>query len=111
MVTKQEVFESLDEIRKKFDDPETKAKFAGFRRDLQFRFPDIGASYVMSIDENTNISLVEGTVEKPHVSVEMDSSTFIGIRNKTIRGTQAYMTGKLKIKGPMPDLLKLQKLL
>jgi putative sterol carrier protein len=111
MPTKTEVFESLDGIRKKFDDPETKGKFKGFKRDLQFKFTDIEAAYVLSISDDASASLVEGTAEKPNITIETDSSTFLGIRNKKISGTQAYMSGKIRVKGTMPDLLKLQRLM
>ena len=111
MATKEEVFASLDEIRKKFDDQSIKDRFKGFKRDLQFNFPDINASYVLRITEEPTASLMEGAVEKPQISIEMDSATFIGIRTKKISGVQAYTTGKLKVKGAMPDLLKMQKLL
>ena len=111
MPTKQQVFESLDEVRRKFEDPSVKEKFKGFKRDIQFKFPDLNAEYVLSISEDAAATLKEGSVEKPNVVVEMDSATFLGIRNRTMSATQAYMSGKLKVKGVMPDLLKLQKLL
>jgi putative sterol carrier protein len=111
MPTKEQVFESLDGIRKKLDEPDMKEKFKGFKRDMQFKFPDLNVTYVLSITEDSSATLKEGTVEKPNIAVEMDSATFLGIRNKTISGTQAYMSGKLKVKGAMPDLLKLQRLM
>jgi len=111
MPTKEQVFESLDGIRKKFDEPEIKEKFKGFKRDMHFKFTDLGADYVLSITEDASATLREGTVEKPNITIETDSATFLGIRNKTISGTQAYMSGKLKVKGVMPDLLKLQRLM
>lgn len=111
MPTKEQVFESLDEIRRKLEDPGLKEKFKGFKREIQFKFPDLNAEYVLSIGEDATATLKEGLVEKPNVTVEMDSATFLGIRSKTISATQAYMTGKLKVKGAMPDLLKLQRLM
>jgi hypothetical protein len=41
----------------------------------------------------------------------MDSSVFIAIIEKTESPMAAYSAGKLKTKGEVPDLLKLQKLL
>ena len=111
MATKQEVLESLDGVRKRLEDPQIKQKFTAFKRDLQFNFNDIATTYVLSIAEDLTATLKEGSVEKPHVSIETDSNTFLGIRNKTVSATQAYMSGKIKVKGTMPDLLKLQKLL
>jgi len=111
MPTKEQVLESLDGIRKKFDDPDIREKFKGFKREMQFKFMDIGANYVLSITEDANATLKEGTTETPHITIETDSATFLGVRNKTISGTQAYMSGKLKVKGVMSDLLKLQRLM
>jgi len=111
MPNKEQVFESLEEIRRKFEDPSVKEKFKGFKRDIQFKFPDLNAQYVLSISEDATATLKEGFLEKPHVTVETDSATFLGIRSKTISATQAYMSGRLKVKGSMPDLLKLQKLM
>ncbi len=111
MPTKEQVYESLDGIRKKFDDPSIKEKFKGFKREMQFRFTDIGANYVLSITEDPSATLKEGTVDTPNITIDTDSTTFLGVRNKTISGTQAYMSGKLKVKGVMSDLLKLQRLM
>ena len=111
MPTKEQVFNSLDEVRRKFEDPGVKEKFKGFKRDIQFKFPDLNAEYVLSISEDATATIKEGSVEKPSVVVETDSATFLGIRNRTISAMQAYTSGRLKVKGVMPDLLKLQKLL
>jgi len=111
MPTKEQVFESLDGVRKRFDEPEIKERFKGFKRDIHFKFTDLGVDYVLSITEDANATLREGTVEKPNIAVETDGATFLGIRNRTISGTAAYMSGKLKVKGVMPDLLRLQRLL
>lgn len=111
MPTAQEVFESLDGVRKNFDNPETREKFKGFNKQMQFKFRDLGTAYVLGISDNASATLTEGTIEKPDIIVETDSATFLGIRSKTISATQAYMAGKVKVKGSMPDLLKLQKLL
>jgi hypothetical protein len=41
----------------------------------------------------------------------MDSTVFFGIIEKTESPIAAYSSGKLKTKGEVPDLLKLQKLM
>jgi putative sterol carrier protein len=111
MITKEEVYQSLDEIMKKFDDPEVKEKFRGFKRDIQFKFPDIGANYVLRISENASAALVEEEVGRPDITIETDSETFLDIRRRKMSGVQAYMSGRLKVRGSMPDLLKLQRLM
>jgi len=107
----EQVLESLEGIRKAFDNPNIKEGFKGFRGDMQFKFIDLNVSYVLSITEDASATLREGTVEKPKIAIEVDSTTFLGMRNNTISGTQAYASGKLKVKGAMPDLRRLQNLM
>jgi len=53
----------------------------------------------------------EKKVENPDILVTVDSNVFIDIINKKTNPMKAYTTGKLKAKGKLTDLLKLQKLL
>jgi len=88
-----------------------KEKFKGFKRDIQFTFNDLNKTYVLRVTEEATATLTEEKIEKPNIGIETDSTTFLGIREKKVSGTRAYMTGKIKVKGAMPDLLKMQKLL
>jgi len=111
MATKKEVEEALDRIAKKLDDPKLKESFKTFSKTMQFRFKDLDLSYYMVFGDGDVKEKREGALEKPDVDVHMDSDTFVGIQNKEANAINAYTAGKIKVKGDMSDLLKLQKLL
>lgn len=101
----------LEKIRAKFDDPITQEKMKGFTKTLQFVFTDLGKTYVMSIQDGRTATLEENKLEKPDVQITWSSDTFTGIQDKTVNATTAFMSGKLKVKGAMDDLMKLQKIM
>jgi putative sterol carrier protein len=111
MVSKEEVLKVLESVRIKFEDPTTKPKFKGFDRTLQFRFTDLDTSFHTRIHEETMDPFTEGTLEKPHLLVTTDSGTLLGIMQGSLSPLDAYSVGKLKAKGSMTDLLKLQILM
>ena len=111
MVSKEEVLKVLESIRTKFEDPITKPKFKGFDRTLQFHFTDLNTSFHTRIHEETMDPFTEGTLEKPHLLVTTDSGTLLGIIQGGLSPLDAYSVGKLKAKGSMTDLLKLQILM
>jgi len=111
MATKEEVKKGLERVAAKFDDPELKEEFKRFHKSVQFVYPDINLSYVMEVAGGGVKELKEGTVERPNVVVTLDSDTFLGILDREIDALSAYSEGKIKFKGAMTDLLKLQKLL
>lgn len=78
---------------------------------MQFTFPDLQRDFTLSIAEDGSAELAEQTVPRPDVQVTASSDTLAGILDRTVNPIQAYITGKLKVKGQMEDLLRLQKLL
>jgi 3-hydroxyacyl-CoA dehydrogenase/3a,7a,12a-trihydroxy-5b-cholest-24-enoyl-CoA hydratase len=111
MATKGEIENALKTIAGKLDDPKLKERFMNFNKTMQFNFKDAGLNYNLAFEKGTVKGIKEGAVEKPDVSVEMDSDTFIAILKKEINPINAYSAGKIKVNGEMSDLLKLQKLL
>jgi putative sterol carrier protein len=109
-MVKDRIMAQLKEIAKRFEDPKIQKRFAGYNKTLMFTFPDIGASMYIKIGDGKVLSIGEGTVNA-ELQVTMDSSVFLGIMAKTESPMAAYSSGKLKTKGEVPDLLKLQKLL
>ena len=104
-----DVLPDLEKIRGKFDDPTVQEKMTGFTKAIQFVFPDITKTYVLSIQNGKNATLEEKALEKPDIMITWASDVFLGIQNKTVNPTTAFMSGKLKVKGSMDDLMKLQK--
>jgi putative sterol carrier protein len=101
----------LEKIRGKFDDPTTQDKLKGFTKTIQFVFTDLGKTYVMSIQDGKTATVEEKKLEKPDIQVTWASDTFTGIQDKTVNATTAFMSGKLKVKGSMDDMMKLQKIM
>ncbi|HIH97588.1 MAG TPA: SCP2 sterol-binding domain-containing protein [Thermoplasmata archaeon] len=111
MATKEEVIKALEEVKAKFEDPTLKKKFGTFTKNMQFTFSDLGTSFAFEIVNGEVKSMEEKEIEKPDISATTDSETFLGIANKSISSMHAYTSGKIKVKGAMTDLLKLQKIL
>ena len=111
MATKEEVMSGLEKVKARLDDPATKEKFKDFTKKMQFSFTDLNTNYVMDVVNGEAKSLKEETVEKPDILVTIKSDLFLGILDKKINPVTSYMTGKIKVKGAMGDLLKLQKIM
>jgi len=106
-----DVMPYLEQIRAKFDDPTMQEKMKGFTKTLQFNFSDTGKTFVMTITDGKSATLKEEKLEKPDIQVTWSSDTFVGIQEKKVNATTAFMSGKLKVKGSMDDLMKLQKVM
>ena len=111
MATKDEIILVLEGVREKFDTQDTKSKFEGFDRTLQFQFTDLETSFHTRIHNGEMDPYSEGELEKPSLLVTTDSNTLVGIMQGTLSPLDAYSVGKLKAKGSMTDLLKLQILM
>lgn len=104
-----DVFPYLQKIQAKFDDPIVQEKMTGFSKTLQFVFPDINETYVLTIKDGKNAQLEKKSMDSPDMAITWASDVFTGIQDKTVNPTNAFMMGKLKVKGSMEDLMKLQK--
>jgi putative sterol carrier protein len=111
MVSKQDVENALNSVVSKFDDPDLKSRFSSYTKNMQFYFTDLNTSYLIKVENGEVKSLAEESMESPDILVTIDATDFIDILNKKMNPMKAYTTGKLKAKGKLTDLLKLQKLL
>ncbi|WXG41948.1 MAG: SCP2 sterol-binding domain-containing protein [Candidatus Freyarchaeum deiterrae] len=107
---KEELLEALGAWASKLDDPSYKERFQGFNKVLQFNFKDTGFSLLMEFKDET-CTVKEGSVAKPDLLIETNSDVILGICNGEVSPTKAFMSGKLKAKGDMKDLLKIQMLM
>jgi putative sterol carrier protein len=101
----------LEKIRDKFNDPAIQQKFVGFSRTMLFDFTDLKETYVLTITDGKSAVLEKKTIPNPNISMIWTSDTFVGIQDKTVNATSAYMSGKMKVKGNMQDLMKLQSIM
>ncbi|MFX1602697.1 MAG: SCP2 sterol-binding domain-containing protein [Promethearchaeota archaeon] len=109
-MTNDEIMAQLRELGKRFEDPKIQRRFKEFNKTLQFVFPDIDMQIYMRIGDAELLEVNEGTTDA-EMTVTMDSTVFFKIMDKSESPMAAYQAGKLKTKGEVPDLLKLQKLM
>jgi putative sterol carrier protein len=68
-------------------------------------------TFYMEIKGGKNLSIHEGTHAKPDITIGSDAATMTGINAGKVNPTQAFMQGKIKVKGAMMELMKLQKII
>jgi putative sterol carrier protein len=110
VATKEVVLQAMHKMAGKTEDPKIRKHFEGFDKTLVMVFEDIGLDVSM-VFQNGQVSVMEGSTENPDLTVTTDSETILGILNGTVSATRAAMGGRIKTKGPVRDLLKLQRLM
>jgi putative sterol carrier protein len=109
-MSKDKILETLNSLASKFEDPKIQRRFKEYNKTLQFIFTDLDVKVYMKIGDSEILEIAEGETDA-ELQVTMDSPVFFAIIDKTESPMAAYSAGKLKTKGEVPDLLKLQKLL
>lgn len=105
----EELLEGIKKMVKKLDDPANQERFRDFDRTLQFDFTDTNNYYLIFKDAKCEIK--EGEVEDPSFTIITNSDVIIDIMDGELSPTKAFMGGKIKAKGPMRDMLKMQILM
>ena len=111
MPTHKEIEDALLLVKKKLDEPKIKTRFADYTKTIEFNFTDIDTKYLIKIKNGEFESLKQESIDSPDIILIIESKRLIDILNKKISAIQAYTSGKLKVKGKITDILKLQKLL
>ena len=106
-----ELMESLGKMVAKMDDPKYKERFADFNRTLQFYFTNDEDATCHIIFEGGTATLKDGVAESPELEITTSTEAIMEIMAGTLSPTRAFMGGKVKAKGAMKDLLKLQALM
>lgn len=108
-MTNEELVEGIQKMVSKLDDPTMADRFQGYKKVLQFVFTDTDNYYL--IFDNAKCEIKEGNTENPNITITTASQVIIDIMDGELSPTKAFMGGKLKAKGPMTDMLKLQMLM
>jgi putative sterol carrier protein len=90
-----DVANESDDIREEAD---------GWDRVLQFKINGIEDFYLTVSDGTFNIT--KGSTPNPDVTLTMGDKTAAGIFTGEVDATSAYMSGDLKVQGPLPDAVK-----
>ena len=101
----------LQKMVDRFTNPGVQAALKGFTKTLQFNFTDTKEVWLIRAQGGTQATLSQEAVEKPDILVTIASDILVGIMDKKINGTTAFMQRKIQVKGAMEDLMKLQKLM
>jgi len=102
---------SVTKLKERFADPSVQDSMKGFTKTMQFSFTDLKEDYVFNIDDGKLVSVEKKSLPNANIIITVANSLMEGIMNKTSNPMTAYMTGKLKVKGPMDDLMRMQKLM
>jgi putative sterol carrier protein len=101
----------LQKMVDRFADAGVQATLKGFTKTLQFKFTDTNETWLIRAVDGTSATMSQEAIEKPDVIVTIATDILVGIMDKKINGTTAYMQRKIQVKGAMEDLMKLQKLM
>ncbi len=107
MASAEEIKNALNKWIKMLDNPEIAEEFEDYNKTMQFIFPDNDVKFQL-VFENKKAKLVEGFNENAEMSLKVSSDLFLGIANGDVDPMEAFMDGKLKPKGDMAALEKLE---
>lgn len=100
----------LQEIEKAMED--TPAYVKGVKAVFQFNLSgEEEGIYQLVIRDEGELAIYEGEQEKADCTLLMGSQDFVKMARGKLNGTQAFMTGRLKVKGNIGLALKLQGIL
>jgi putative sterol carrier protein len=109
--TKEDVMSSLAKMVSKMDDPKFQSKFADYNKTLQFIFTDNDEATCYIVFEGGSATINDGVAEGAELEITTTTESIMAIMAGTLSPTRAFMGGKIKAKGPMNDLIKLQVLM
>ncbi len=109
--TKDELRTSLEKMIGKMDDPKYKSRYADFNRTLQFEFTDNEDAVCHIIFKEGTATIIDGVAEDAELVITTTTGAIMEIIDGSLSPTRAFMGGRVKAKGPMNDLIKLQALM
>ena len=107
----EEYIECVNRLRENFLTEKSKKVFRKWNKTMAFEFTDLDKTHYFNIEAGVPGEIIEGKPEKANVTITTDSETWVKVMTGELGGMKAYTAKKLKVKGSMPDLLKLQKLM
>ncbi|MHA1169115.1 MAG: SCP2 sterol-binding domain-containing protein [Candidatus Hodarchaeales archaeon] len=110
-MTDLDVVQSIKTMLERFTAEKNQKRFRKWNKTMAFTMSDLDKTWKIIITEGIPGEPVEEKPESADIWITTDSATWAGIMNGEESGMKAYTKGKLKVKGKMPDLLKLQKLM
>ena len=110
-MSEEKVVEAINKMLDNFKTEKNQKKFKKWNKTMAWEFTDLEKTYHSILTEGMPADPIEGEPENSDVKIIVDSETWIGIMDGSISGMKAYTAKKLKVKGKMSDLMKLQKIM
>ncbi len=107
----EEYVEMVKKLRGNFFTEKSKKRFRKWNKTMSFEFTDLNKTLYFIIKAGVPGEVIEGEPDKSNIKITTDSDTWVKIMTGELGGMKAYTAKKLNVKGSMPDLLKLQKLM
>jgi putative sterol carrier protein len=101
----------LQKIVDRFSNPAIQSSLKGFTRALLFKFTDTNEEWLIRAVDGKQATLVKETSATPDITITTTTEVLAGVMDRKINGMTAYMQRKIQTKGPMEDLIKMQKLM
>ena len=101
----------LQRIVERFANPSVQPGLKGFTRNLLFKFTDTNEEWVIHTVDGKDATFTKETVANPDVTITTTTDVLAGVMDHKINAMTAYMQRKIQTKGPMEDLMKMQKLM
>jgi len=101
----------IQRIVERFGIPSVQTSLKGFTRVLLFRFTDTNEDWLIRTTDGKEATFEKGTLANPDVTVTTTTDVLAGVMDRKINAMTAYMQRKIQTKGPMEDLVKMQKLM
>jgi putative sterol carrier protein len=101
--TPQEVFDSM---RESFQASKAKGVHARYQWDLS---GPQGGQWWIDVDDG-KYKMGKGKIDNPTVTFITSDKDWVAMSNGTLKGTWAYMTGRLKVRGPQSVARKLNEI-
>ncbi len=101
----------LQRIVERFANPSLQTSMKGFTRALLFKFTDTKEEWLIRTVDGKEATISKETLATPDVTITTTTDVLAGVMDHKINGMTAYMQRKIQTKGPMEDLMKMQKLL
>ncbi|NHJ47066.1 MAG: hypothetical protein FK733_04690 [Asgard group archaeon] len=105
------VIEVLHETMQKFTREDNVKVFKKWKKTFLYHFTDLDEYFHFKVKDGVPGELKEGKIENPDIFYTLTGSVFIGLMRGEIDGFKAFRKKLVKVKAPVKDLIKLQKLM
>lgn len=105
------VIEVLEETKAKFTREDNINAFKKWNKTFLYYFTDLDEYFNFTLKDGVPGSLNQGKVDKPDVSYIVSGTAFVGMMRGELDALKAFRKKLVKVKAPVKDLIKLQKLI